>query len=263
MHDLTSQSSHERDYADLYNGPPDDSSMEPDFHSDKDGWLISYIDILTLLITLFVLMLAFNRAENPDQIHQQASTAEASRADAGMETNAAPEDATTGGNDAPRAPDLDSKVSLASSAVHPVLRHLADMDLPAGVTQQIDMSYNDKSVRLEIGNEVMFSPGDATLSLSGMGILNEIAPLLFRHDYQISIEGHTDSVPIHSQRYPSNWELSSARATSVIRFLVSAGINAERLRAVGYADTHPLVISPMPNAQAKNRRVSLVIHAPY
>jgi chemotaxis protein MotB len=260
MSSLPTQSGYDRDFTRPDSGPPADVALDPDLHGDRDGWLISYIDILTLLITLFVLMLAFNRVDNPDKQHQPASATSASTSDAGSAGD------TTDTYTALREKTLTSPPAIATdepipSVMHPALRHLAKMDLPPGITREIDMAYSDKSIRLEIGNEVMFAPGDAALSLSGMGILNELAPLLFRHNYQVSVEGHTDSVPIHSRRYPSNWELSSARAASVIRFLVGTGINAERLRAVGYADTHPLVINPAPAAQAKNRRVSLVIHA--
>jgi chemotaxis protein MotB len=74
------------------------------------------------------------------------------------------------------------------------------------------------------------------------------------------VEGHTDPVPISTLQFPSNWELSAQRATTVLRYLVRAGVPAERLRAVGYADTRPVADNSTPEGRAKNRRVALVVH---
>jgi chemotaxis protein MotB len=80
------------------------------------------------------------------------------------------------------------------------------------------------------------------------------------NEYFASVEGHTDNTPIATQKFPSNWELSSSRATSVARYLISQGVAANRLRAIGYADTKPKVENIKDEDRARNRRVSITFH---
>ena len=111
-----------------------------------------------------------------------------------------------------------------------------------------------------VTDQVVFAPGQADLQIGGLQILDIIAEALSDTPYDLSIEGHTDSRPISTGRYPSNWELSTARATSVLRYLIDwHGFDPHRLSAAGYADTHPLVAGDTPEAQTKNRRVEVVV----
>ena len=109
-------------------------------------------------------------------------------------------------------------------------------------------------------DQLLFASGQATLRPAGFPLLNEVAQLLnvdTRHP--ITVEGHTDNVPISSSQYPSNWELSTDRATTVVRYLIAKGVNRERLGAVGYADLHPLASNATAAGRAKNRRVEIVL----
>jgi chemotaxis protein MotB len=116
----------------------------------------------------------------------------------------------------------------------------------------------------QISSAAFFGPGSATLSASGAELLRDVAATVSSPrlaDYKITVEGHTDDSPIRSSQFPSNWELSTARAAAVVHFLLNAGVPATRLRAAGYADTFPLVPNhdvngqPIPENQARNRRV--------
>ena len=90
-------------------------------------------------------------------------------------------------------------------------------------------------------------------------MLDKLVPLLARGGHTITVEGHTDNVPISTPQFPSNWELSAARASTVVRHLIARGIPADRLSAVGYADTRPLAANDTEAGRAKNRRVSIII----
>lgn len=90
-------------------------------------------------------------------------------------------------------------------------------------------------------------------------MLRKLVTVLNSTPHQIVIEGHTDSVPIRSYRYPSNWELSGARAGSVVRYLEANGVSSQRLSAVGYADTRPLGDNGTADGRANNRRVELIL----
>jgi chemotaxis protein MotB len=123
---------------------------------------------------------------------------------------------------------------------------------------------HDRITTLEIGSGAFFSSGSATLSFSGKDILRDVAINLESDalkDYQITVEGHTDDSPISTAQFPSNWELSTARAAAVVHFFLDQGIAAQRLRAAGYADSFPVAPNrdaagnPIPENQALNRRV--------
>jgi chemotaxis protein MotB len=109
-------------------------------------------------------------------------------------------------------------------------------------------------------DQLLFASGQATLQPEGFPLLNEVAQLLnVDKSHPITVEGHTDNVPISSSQYPSNWELSTDRATTVVRYLITKGVNRERLGAVGYADLHPLASNATAAGRAKNRRVEIVL----
>jgi chemotaxis protein MotB len=108
-------------------------------------------------------------------------------------------------------------------------------------------------------DKLLFESGQATLQPAGLPLLNEIAQLLnVDKTHPIIVEGYTDNVPIHSAEFPSNWELSTARATTVVQYLISQGVNDNRLGAAGYADLHPIASNATATGRALNRRVDIV-----
>lgn len=204
---------------------PDDLFAPGHGDGEDESWLTSYLDVLTLLITLFVLLLALS-GNQPGN----AST---------------PETATIHASDA---------VATAASGIQP--HHTGLLPRLEGVS----VSRSQEGLNLRIQDHLLFASGQASLTEPGRRVLRGVLPLLERTAGTISVEGHTDDVPIHTPRYPSNWELSSARASAVLRFLDSQGVAIRRLRAVGYAATRPLADNDDPSGRATNRRVELVIH---
>ncbi len=111
-----------------------------------------------------------------------------------------------------------------------------------------------------VADSVLFTEGDADVQPGGEIVLGVIADALVDRPNAVVIEGHTDSRPISTSRYPSNWELSTARATSVLRYLTEQlGFDASRVSAAGYADTHPIAEGTDPESLARNRRVEIVV----
>jgi len=107
---------------------------------------------------------------------------------------------------------------------------------------------------------VLFDSGQAKVKPRAMPVLKKIAGLLqVDKDHPINVEGHTDNVPISSSRYPTNWELSTARASSVVRLLISDNAPASRLGAVGYAQLHPIASNSSAPGRSRNRRVEIVL----
>jgi len=113
-------------------------------------------------------------------------------------------------------------------------------------------------------DKLLFASGSAALSPAGYPLLEQIARLLQLESSQpIAVEGNTDNVPIDTPQYPSNWELSTARASRVVRFLIEHGVDPARMAAVGYAEQRPIATNATPEGRQRNRRVEIVLERLY
>ncbi|WP_339882237.1 OmpA/MotB family protein [Vreelandella maris] len=201
----------------------------------EEGWLTSYLDVLTLLITLFVLLLSLT----PPGGGEAADTAFM------------------------RSASAVSSLPLASLATGIKPRHQGLQPQFSGLNiPGVSVSQGREGVTLRIDNSLLFSSGQAVLTPQGRGVVESLIDVLASFDGQISVEGHTDSVPISTARFPSNWELSSARAIAVVRHLERQGFNISHMRAVGYADTQPMETNATADGRAANRRVELLLRQP-
>jgi chemotaxis protein MotB len=132
----------------------------------------------------------------------------------------------------------------------------------SALRERVEVSVHPGGVNLEISDNILFTPASAALTVSGLALLQELAEALRTQPWPIAVEGHTDNIPIDTARFPSNWELSSARAAIVTRYLIEQGISPERIRAIGYADTRPRADNLTSQGRARNRRVSFVLQIP-
>jgi chemotaxis protein MotB len=123
----------------------------------------------------------------------------------------------------------------------------------------VSVKRNDYWIALEMNSELLFLSGEATLSKKAQPVLKKIAEVISPLPNAINVEGHTDNIPIDTLKFPSNWDLSSARATSVVQEFVKAGINPTRLSAIGYGEFHPIGDNKIEEGRFKNRRVILVL----
>jgi len=132
---------------------------------------------------------------------------------------------------------------------------LSELGLVDSVQMKVTLGY----AQLEIQDKILFKSSEATLMHSGEKLLKKLTVLLKQSTGLIYIEGHTDDRPIKTAKFPSNWELGAARATSVLHSLASQKLDATRLRAITYGSTKPLADNSTEEGREKNRRVSLVI----
>ena len=232
--------------------------LEPATVHDEDGWLLTYLDVITLLLVVMMVMLS----------------------PAGSGTQGAPASTTTGA--ATSAPGFTPipvigipGIAPPLPLIAPVLPLLAEpvppMESPSDLLAGLALDHLDKnievvvtkgSVSFRISSEVLFNSGEANLSGAGKDVISRLVPTLGNAPgYRIVVEGHTDNVPIQTERFPSNWELSTGRAASVVRHLQSQGIQAARMRATGYADTRPIVSNDTAQGRATNRHVEVILEA--
>jgi len=130
-----------------------------------------------------------------------------------------------------------------------------------GFAKKVETSIEARGLVIRVlTDDLLFASGQATLSSRSTSLLGEISQLLnLAGEHPVDVEGNTDDVPIHSSIYPSNWELSTARASTVVRFISEHGVSPGRLTATGYADQHPIASDSTAAGRARNRRVEIVL----
>lgn len=229
-----------------------DTRQEP----EEEGWLLTYLDVITLILVLMVVMLAFSGpGRGKDGDHKDASES----AKEAMQAGPVPEALHPGGSLVPPAvPTTAPGADTARPAPPPPTTVNGFPIDQLGADIQVLM--NDDAVRFRISSEILFESGEARLASSGQPVLDRLVPMLNADpNLRLVVEGHTDSQPIHTDRFPSNWELSTGRAAAVARYLIEHGVAPQRVQASGFADTRPLGSKDNPVDRVHNRRVELTM----
>jgi len=235
-------------------------------HENHERWLVSYADFITLLFAFFVVMYAISNLNEGKYRVLSDALVMAFRHDrvvTPQTTGMAPINRTTATPLPqplrPRVPDplrkeQERKLLDLASKIKEALAPLVK-------TGQVRLTQLPRGIAVEISASVLFAPGQANLQTDSIAALSAVAEVLGTTTDPVQVEGHTDNVPIASAQFPSNWELASARASSVVRLFVTTGVSAARLSAIGYADNRPVDSNDTPEGRARNRRVTLMIIA--
>lgn len=243
---------------------------EAEEHENHERWLITYADMITLLMVLFIVLFSISQVDLAKFKEFKAGLAEFGNGDSLLELHEGgllSEPQLTALSEAERA--LAEKQAGASTAARERVTlerakaQITDQLALAGLGDAARFRYEARGLIVTIvTDQVLFAPGSADLTSDGQAILDVVSEALAPLPNLLAVEGHTDSVPINTARFPSNWELSTARATSVLRALVTGhGIGADRLSAAGYADQRPLGPNDTVDGRAQNRRVEIVVRS--
>lgn len=215
--------------------------------ASRDRWLISYADFITLMFAFFTTMYAISTVDEGKLTRVAVGLHEALDAPDVRPGSPAGKLPATG-------PSLLTQGQLDARMV--LERDLAE-DLRSG---RMELLEDARGLVLSIPEASAFAVGSADLSDTAQAAIGRLATSLRSVSDPVLIEGHTDDVPIHSARFASNWELSTARATAVVQWLIErGGIAPSRLSAAGYGEFHPRVLNDSAEARARNRRVDVVI----
>lgn len=208
--------------------------------SGMDEWLGTYADMVTLLMAFFVLLIGISKVD-PTLWESMKS---------GLRSEIS-------GEKEVKTPLAEIKHDLDSLLAQERAQQLVRIDLgPEGIVMQFSSS-------------AFYQAGSAEVGPQARNMIDRVVMAMRNIDYypfKIDLEGHTDNVPIHTERFPSNWELSVARATNIVKYLLDQGVAPDRLKAAGYADTKPILPnqnsagSDIPANQAMNRRIVVRIH---
>ena len=226
-----------------------------------ERWVISYADLVTLLFGFFILLYA-----TADQNIAKFESLARGLSDAfNVPVNEGVNDGTPlfdnggtgivpGGND--RSVVIESELLFVQSFIDQRAR-------AEGLVGKIVVSEEADGISIRLADNLIFPTASADLRPDALPLLDIAAAVINEIGREVRVEGHTDNVPLVTERYPSNWELSSARATAVLRYLIEeADVDPALVHAAGYADTRPIANNLTPEGRAQNRRADLVILYP-
>lgn len=206
----------------------------------QDAWLLTYSDVITLLLAFFVVLIAVSYVDLNlfEQLKQ----------------------------------GLRSEISKTERVRTPLAEVKKDLDRLLAEEKQrgvVDITLDREGIKLFFYSNFFYESGEAEMLAQGQRIIDKVLQALNQigyYQFNIDIEGHTDDVPINTARFPSNWELSVSRASNVVKYFINHDIDPGRLKASGYADTQPLVANrdslgnPIPENRARNRRILIRIY---
>jgi chemotaxis protein MotB len=234
---------------------------------NPERWLVSYADFITLLFAFFVVMYAIssvNQSKYSDLTSSMGTAFSGVNPAGSIKNHTGTNDKIKGQQGSiikplPLSHLYQEKIRREREAMTSMGVDLSNTLAPLISEGKVRVSQNNRGIRIDIHDSLLFSLGSADLAAAGTGILSEIAVKLNDNQRQIQVEGHTDDTEIHNAAFYSNWELSAVRASSVVRMLNSAGISANRLSALGFGSTQPISENDTLLGRAKNRRVSIMI----
>jgi len=210
---------------------------------NADRWVVSYADFITLLFAFFTVMYAISHVDS-GKLDRFAGSMKSALKSSGTATSQLP---------------LIEGIKPVNYEDARLEKEIRSEFEKSGIIESVVVSRDERGVRISLGESVLFDVGSAEIRKEARPILTAIAGILRQTQNSISIEGHTDNTPIGSSRYPSNWELSTARATSVLMSLLhDHGVNPERFSASGYGEYRPVVSNMTPEGRSKNRRVDII-----
>lgn len=221
----------------------------PESHANHERWLVSYADFITLLFAFFTTMYAISTvdAQKLRRMAESVQGAFDAHSTAQVLEHVGNQPAAKGGpTDQVGLGDLEKRLT-ARLAV-------------AVSDRRVEVEHDERGLIISIRESGSFAAGSTDLSAPAQELLVDLGSALTDVSNKVLVEGHTDDVPIKTSRFASNWELSTARATNVVRYLLEhSSLPPQRLSAAGYAQYHPRVGNDTPENRARNRRVDIVI----
>ncbi len=241
-------------------------------YENHERWLVSYADFITLLFAFFVVMYSISSVNEGkyrvlssslvSAFSDSAKSLEPIQYGTPLRTPIVQHQSMLDDEDAISRTGIDyeimpnrkqlSEMQKITDEIERMLKKLIEEEL-------VTVSKTNLGVEIEIKSSMLFSSGSANLAEKAKPALNKIAKILGKIDNDINVEGFTDNVPIHTLMYPSNWELSSARASSVVRLFVSSNIASKRLKVIGFGEFQPVADNNTVEGRNRNRRVTIFV----
>lgn len=262
---------------------------QEEIHVNKERWLVSYADFITLLFAFFVVMYSISQVNQSKYRVLSETFVQAFNQPNDSQANPMPTEKTNTTNDVITPLEMgktsvqenvqEKPIVITEDTAKPEdnaqsnttvktenkdeLTQISDMVNSKFAQlindQMIKVSSNEFWLQIELRDSILFSSGGVETSVQAQSIFNEIAGILKNYANPVQIEGFTDNIPISNSKYPTNWELSSARATEIVKYLAAQGVAPERLSAVGYGEFQPVASNETEAGRAQNRRVAVMV----
>lgn len=248
----------------------------PEEHENHERWLVSYADFITLLFAFFVVMYSISQVNEGKYRVLSDALVNAFKAAPTTTTPIAPAlriDASTKGQTSTARsqaqkqtfivlkndPAQEVRQKQQAEKMKGIARDILKVMEPLTKNGQVKVSQSVHGIAIEINASLLFASGQASLEAGSIKALKAVGKVLADVPNDIQVEGFTDTTPINTVAFPSNWELSSARASSVVRLFVESGVPPERLVAVGYGEFRPIDSNSTVEGRARNRHVTVMI----
>ena len=225
-------------------------------YDDDATWLVTYADLMTLLLVFFVLLYTLTSFERNQY----------SKAVDSIKIKVESSEELIGLMDLVKIPELlDTRITLEDitglkSREKSLFEDLTRFTRSSSEKEFLSTRIQDGRIIVNINGKALFGSGSASLNPSAAPVIDDLVDVLYEYpEYGINIKGHTDDLPISTEIFPSNWELSAIRATTVLKYLISRGLLPDRLTATGYGDAMPLLPNTSEENRAQNRRVEFVL----
>lgn len=226
----------------------------PEEHDNLERWLITYADLITLLLAFFIMMYTFSKQDSEKYREvtghlRTIFTGGPAVASHGNKAGSAPFDVSF----------------MAAGSTREVKRKLEQEISRIGSNgiagqKKISVANDQRGIVVQILDEAFFDPGKADLKEGAKKTLDLITPVISGLSNPVRVEGHTDNVPISTGEFRSNWELSARRATEVVRYLIERhNLSPGRVSAVGYAEYHPVAPNDTAENRSRNRRIEIIL----
>ena len=229
---------------------------EPPVEEGLPIWMATFADMVTLLLCFFVLLLSFANQDITKFRTMMGSIKDAF----GIQVER--KEAEFAAFSPSKYERKDMELSQENKAVLGMVLQLKSITEELELQKSLKISTDDQGVIMRVRNDFMFDPGSAKLKTGALKVLDSAIKILKNHNFNLVIRGHTNDLPVKSKIYPSNWELSSARAHAVLHYVREKfGTPPERIMAVGCGEYHPIGDNTTEMGRAKNRRVVITVGA--
>jgi len=236
---------------------------KPEEHENMERWLVSYADFITLMFAFFVVMYSLSSVNEgkykvlaESLVHAFSNPSEFIKRESPsmLGTKVIPQRTAI-----IKKPSRESRARREARKMKNIALDISRVLEPLVKEGYVNINQSERGVSIEINASILFSPGEAALASGSIKALTAVGKVLAKLPNAIQVEGYTDNIPIHTLQFPSNWELSTARASSVVRLFTENGVMPSHLVAVGYADNHAVASNDTPEGRARNRRVTVMI----
>jgi chemotaxis protein MotB len=227
------------------------------------GWVVTYADMMTLILIFFILL--YTLAQYEDEAYKNLVGSVQVLDGDGNQISIIDYATKNGRSPEPLKPieemlGLNPTEQVIENLRPAIVEELESMIGNTDLYDSVDLAFNADKITLQIDGRFLFQSGRSELKDDATVIFANLGHLFKQYaDYNIAIRGHTDNRDIETVKFPSNWELSAIRATTVLRFFIGLGLDPERMSATGYADIIPLVDNDTVDNRARNRRVEFVL----